>query len=325
MINVVAGILVKDSKILCTRRKEGLHLSGYWEFAGGKIEQDESNEESLVRELSEELGIIVSVGAYVGQSTFDYNGKVVRLHAYLTKWLKGEITLTDHDDLCWLPVEKLHTLRWAPADIPIISQLKTFLYYENQAVEYSSETMQMDMQDQYLPFLDNLEQGCSILDLGCGSGRDTLAFQKKGYSVTSVEPSPTMALIASENIKQKVEIRCCYNLNYDNSFDGIWACASLLHCPKTETISAFESLVLALKPGGYAYISLKEGDGEFLDDFNRFISLYQEAEVIEYFSMIKNITIIKIWNKKTMLRNSSQSWINILIKKDSMDGSNRLK
>lgn len=325
MINVVAGIIIKDDKILCMRRKEDMHLSGYWEFAGGKVEQGESNEEALVRELNEELRIIVSVGAFVGQSTFDYDGKVVRLHAYLTKWIEGEIALVDHDDLCWLPIERLNTLKWARADLPLINQLKTFLYYENQAKAYSMETLQFDMQKEYFPFLDNLKKGCSILDLGCGSGRDALAFQRKGYFVTAVEPSPTMALIASENIKQKVEVRCCFNLNYDNNFDGIWACASLLHCPKTEFFSALKNLVLALKPDGYAYISLKEGEGEYLDDFNRFISLYQEDEVIKYFRMIKNITIVKSWNKITPLRNNSQGWINIILKKDSMDGPNGLE
>ncbi|MEG2458074.1 MAG: (deoxy)nucleoside triphosphate pyrophosphohydrolase, partial [Bacilli bacterium] len=97
MINVVAGILKKDNKILIARKKEGKSLAGYWEFPGGKIEDGETPQESLIRELMEEMNINIKVNEYVGESIYDYGNIVISLKGYLAEILDGEITLTDHD------------------------------------------------------------------------------------------------------------------------------------------------------------------------------------------------------------------------------------
>ena len=176
MIHVVAGIIYKNNKVFCARRKSGLHLAGFWEFPGGKVELGEEHEPALSRELREELSIEATVGAYIGQSTHDYGGKIVRLNAYLCEADMGAMVLNDHDEICWLAIDELNTLQWAPADVPLLSQLSTYIYYETMATSYTTETINFNMDGKYSPFLNELDETATILDLGCGSARDSLVF-----------------------------------------------------------------------------------------------------------------------------------------------------
>lgn len=127
MINVVAGILKKDNKILIARKKEGKALAGYWEFPGGKIEADETPEESLIRELMEEMEIKISVNKYIGESIYDYGNIVISLKGYLAEILEGEIVLSDHDKYAWVTVDKINSYKLAPADIPLVEDLISYL------------------------------------------------------------------------------------------------------------------------------------------------------------------------------------------------------
>jgi 8-oxo-dGTP diphosphatase len=91
-----------------------------WEFPGGKIDKGESLEECLRRELVEELGIQVRVGKRLPASTHQYPTLSVTLHPFVCSIDSGEIILHEHAAITWLPPEKLHTLDWADADIPVI-------------------------------------------------------------------------------------------------------------------------------------------------------------------------------------------------------------
>jgi len=120
IIDVVAGIIQRaDGKILLARRKEGSHLAGYWEFPGGKVEAGEAPEESLERELEEELGIRTKTGAFVAESIFDYGEKRVRLLGYMTTYIEGDFELDSHDQVVWTAVSHVLDFQLAPADIPI--------------------------------------------------------------------------------------------------------------------------------------------------------------------------------------------------------------
>lgn len=123
MISVVAGILQKDDKILIARKAPGKSLEGYFEFPGGKIEEGETPEESLVRELVEEMTIKVKVNKYVGESIYDYGNIVVSLKGYTAEILEGEITLSDHDMYEWVTLEEINNYKLAPADIPLVEDL----------------------------------------------------------------------------------------------------------------------------------------------------------------------------------------------------------
>lgn len=125
IIKVVAAILQKEDKILIARKKQGKPLAGYFEFPGGKIEEGETPEESLIRELMEEMNIKIAVKEYIGESIYDYgNDKVISLLGYTAEIIDGEIKLSDHDIYEWVTLEQINNYKIAPADIPLINRLK---------------------------------------------------------------------------------------------------------------------------------------------------------------------------------------------------------
>ena len=123
MIQVVAAIVKRDEKYLVARRKPGKHLAGYFEFPGGKIEENESPEISLERELKEELGVSSCVGRFLGESLYDYGQITIHLLAYSVV-IDGTIEKSaDHDLIKWVSLDQLSKLRLAPADIPLLEYI----------------------------------------------------------------------------------------------------------------------------------------------------------------------------------------------------------
>ena len=121
---VTAGIIKNDlAEVLIVRRGNNESLQGFWEFPGGKKENDESEEECIKRELSEELAIDVEVGEFVGESHYVYEHGEFLLKAYWVNSYSGEIVLSVHDDLNWTPLTELKNYKLAPADIPIAEKL----------------------------------------------------------------------------------------------------------------------------------------------------------------------------------------------------------
>jgi len=123
LIKVVCGIIFKDGKVLICRRKPEKSLGGYWEFPGGKIEDGESNEESLNRELLEELGMKVDVKNYFRTNIHTYEKFTIELIAYKCHFIHANYKLTDHDTYKWVSVKDLKNINLAPADIPLAIEL----------------------------------------------------------------------------------------------------------------------------------------------------------------------------------------------------------
>jgi len=123
MIKVICGIIYKDDEIFICRRKSNKSLGGFWEFPGGKIEKGESHEDSLKRELMEELHMEVEVIEYYDSVKYDYGDFAIELIAYTCSFRNWNLSLTDHDLYEWvMPGE---TLNWklSPADIPLVKRL----------------------------------------------------------------------------------------------------------------------------------------------------------------------------------------------------------
>jgi 8-oxo-dGTP diphosphatase len=121
---VTAAILINDEKIIIAKRKSTGKLPNKWEFPGGKIENDETPEQCLKRELKEEFDINVSVGEYLGSSIYHYDHLSIELLAYRTFWEGGSISLKDHDDIAWVSLEQIGEYDFAPADIPFVDKLR---------------------------------------------------------------------------------------------------------------------------------------------------------------------------------------------------------
>lgn len=123
MITVTAAIIRKGDTVLLTRRKQGQRMAGYWEFPGGKLEEGETLQACLERELFEEFKWSTKAGEVITKSTYNYPQGSILLVALEAEILSGDPVLTVHDKMEWVPIPQLLNYQLAPADIPIAKEL----------------------------------------------------------------------------------------------------------------------------------------------------------------------------------------------------------
>jgi SAM-dependent methyltransferase len=171
------------------------------------------------------------------------------------------------------------------------------------------------MEDLYEPFLALVPAGGHILDVGCGSGRDTLAFLGRGFRVTAIDASAVMARLASERLGQAVAVLRVQDLDYENQFDAIWACASLLHVPAREMGDVLARLTRALKPGGIWYLSFKQGECEEVRDGRLFNDSTEEG-LRQLVRRHPFLTLLRVWLSEDMRPEQRRhKWVNGLMRK----------
>lgn len=125
-LHVVAAILIEGDKILAVQRGKG-RFKGGWEFPGGKVEEGESEEEALHRELMEELVIQVKIDRRFDSVEYDYDDFHLSMDCFICTIIGGCLSLQEHQNLKWLRHDELNTVEWLPADLDIIEKLKVFL------------------------------------------------------------------------------------------------------------------------------------------------------------------------------------------------------
>ena len=123
MKDVTAAIIIKDNKVLITRRSPGQKFAGFWEFPGGKCEPNETPEECLVREIKEELDVEAEVQSFFAENIYEYPQGTIRLLAYLVHVVSGEIKLSVHDRMEWVEPKTLMDFKLLPADFPIVRKI----------------------------------------------------------------------------------------------------------------------------------------------------------------------------------------------------------
>ena len=192
---------------------------------------------------------------------------------------------------------------------------KTIEYYNINAEKFYNNTVGIELNDFYIKFLKYIPDGGKILDLGCGSGRDTLYFLQKGYDVISMDASEEMVKLSSELTKRKTLFLRIEDIDFQNQFDGIWACASLLHIDKTLTESVYNILCNALIDGGVLYASYKYGKGtSILED--RYYNNYDEKSFTEMIDNVENFDLITHWITSDLRPDrEDEKWLNVLLKK----------
>ena len=121
-IRVVAAIIIDDGKVFATQRGYGEFKDG-WEFPGGKIEQGESLEEALIREIREELDVDIKVGRLLETAEHDYPNFHLTMHCFICELLSEEIVLKEHEDAKWLEEDELDSVDWLPADVSLIDKI----------------------------------------------------------------------------------------------------------------------------------------------------------------------------------------------------------
>ena len=124
MKEVSAAIIIEDGKVLLARRAKGEKLAGYWEFPGGKREEDETIDECLVREIREELSLDIEVVGEFDTSDYEYPGGHIRLIGLLAEIQNGVISKTVHDLVEWIDICSVLDYQLAPADIPLAERLR---------------------------------------------------------------------------------------------------------------------------------------------------------------------------------------------------------
>lgn len=194
---------------------------------------------------------------------------------------------------------------------------KSIDYYDKNAETYFETTKNVDMEKQYSAFLKLLPSDAKILDAGCGSGRDSKNFINKGYSVTAIDGSAELAKKASSFIGQEVLPLKFNQLEFKKEFDGVWACASLVHIPKNEFDASFTPLVDSLKEGGYLYTCMKLGKGESEDNKGRPFSYYSWDELEAAISRQPDLKIVKMFSSDDKLKRADTGWVNIIAQKTS--------
>jgi 8-oxo-dGTP diphosphatase len=122
MIDVTCAIILNNNKILVTQRSEKMNLPLKWEFPGGKVEKNETEENCLLREIREELNLEIEILKRLESQCFNYETISIRLIPFVAKFKNGEIVLTEHKSFKWLDKEELKNLDWAAADIPVLEE-----------------------------------------------------------------------------------------------------------------------------------------------------------------------------------------------------------
>jgi 2-polyprenyl-3-methyl-5-hydroxy-6-metoxy-1,4-benzoquinol methylase len=192
-------------------------------------------------------------------------------------------------------------------------------YYDANAAEYCAATLNIDMNAIRSRFLSNVPAGARILDAGCGSGRDTVAFLRDGYSVKAFDGSAKMAECASIYSGQTCEVLRFQDMAFDREFDAVWSCAALLHVPKAEMRDVLERIIHSLKLGGVAYFSFIEGNDERVSSDGRFYNSYTMESLREVLQSVGGTRELDSWRSvRDPDAPRPAPWLNIIIERTTL-------
>ena len=196
---------------------------------------------------------------------------------------------------------------------------KTLEYYNKKAHEFVNNTVSVNFTDTQDLFLEYLPENGYILDFGCGSGRDTKYFKEKGYKIEAIDGSEELCQIASEYSGIKVECMLFQDLNENDQYDGIWACASILHLSKTEMKDVLKKMIRSLKKNGIIYTSFKYGEFKKMKN-DRYFSDFTEKIFQEYFINIEGVELEKQWVTADVRPDrGEEKWLNIILRKSDFN------
>ena len=190
----------------------------------------------------------------------------------------------------------------------------TLNYYNNNAEAFIQGTISVDFsatQDRFLRLLS----GKKILDFGCGSGRDTKYFLEKGFEVAAIDGSVELCKAASLYTGIKVKHMLFLDLDESAAYDGIWACSSILHLPKSELKEVFLKMSEALAPDGIIYTSFKYGTFEG-DRNGRYFTDFTTETFASFIKDIKELVIRDQWiTGDVRPGREDEKWLNLILQK----------
>ena len=191
----------------------------------------------------------------------------------------------------------------------------TINYYNLNAKNFIENTQNADMHLAQETFLKLLPGSASILDFGCGSGRDTKYFLEKGYQVEATDGSSELCKLASAFTGIEVKEMLFQDLDASGKYEGIWACSSILHLPKQELLHVIRKMCIALKDNGVIYTSFKysnfegERNGRYFTDFT-------EDTFDKFIKVIPELTIEEEWiTSDVRPGRGEEKWLNLILRK----------
>jgi cyclopropane fatty-acyl-phospholipid synthase-like methyltransferase len=189
----------------------------------------------------------------------------------------------------------------------------TIEYYDRHHAKFLKGTMDVDMSALCQVFLKHIPKGGRILDLGCGSGRDTKYFVGRGYQVVALDASHEMVNATRSVADTEVHQIRFDEISFDAEFDGIWACASLLHVTKSALPELLKKCFKALRADGTMYVSFKHGDSERMVDGRLFTDLNQKS-LAATISDVGVVVSVAAWiTKDARPERATEEWLNAII------------
>lgn len=184
-------------------------------------------------------------------------------------------------------------------------------YYNENAQTFFDGTIELDMHNQYSRFTKFLPTSASILDAGCGSGRDTFNFGEMGYAVEAFDASPELAKLASEYTGQEVNVCTFQTYQSNRQYDGIWCCASLLHVPEAELRNAIVNMRDHLVPYGHMYLSFREGEAETKENGRTFTNMTLDR--LKEHIYFTGLEIVDAWTSDDVRPDRTHTWLNVIV------------
>ena len=193
---------------------------------------------------------------------------------------------------------------------------KTLKYYNENAQSFASGTVSVKFTEVQDKFLEKLNPDAYILDFGCGAGRDTKYFLSRGYQVDAVDGSEQLCRIACEYTGIKVRQMLFQELDEKEKYDGIWACASILHLPKKQLREVLKNMYAALKSKGWIYISFKYG--EFEGERNgRYFTDFTTDTFKDFIHDMHGLKIEEQWiTSDVRPGRGEEKWLNLILRKE---------
>ena len=189
-------------------------------------------------------------------------------------------------------------------------------FYETNAEDFFRRSVDVDMAQAWAAFSSLVKPGGRVLDAGCGSGRDALAFQKLGFKVTAMEASGRLAALARAHTGLAVEVMTFEQIAWRETFDGVWACASLLHVPRAELRAVMRKIRDALVPGGVWWMSFKYGTEEREAAGRQFTDL-DETGARALIDDVGGLTLIQMDTSfDARVEQAGQRWLSVLCRRD---------
>lgn len=191
-------------------------------------------------------------------------------------------------------------------------------YYDRYAVPYYEETVDFSMEEQLERFIELLPESADVLDLGCGSGRDTVFLEEEGCVVTAMDGSEKMCELASIHTGKEVLHLKVEDMEFDDVFHGIWACAVLGHFTSDEVKGVMDKILKALKDDGILYFSVKKGERN--GKYNgRYFYDYDREALNNLLDAFPNIKVLDIWKTNDVRADKSDRWFNVLLRKERQE------